>query len=190
MGKSGTHLSIWCPSLLSALRRLFRFPCHPRWFRAQRTSASFSLSLRPGIVAVLKGLLPPKKCLKQLDRPSPAGSPLEGTKLVVQSTPEASLKRLVPLVIFLAAWKLLPNVSQWVLRTVERGFKIKFGAHPPLFNGVFTTLVGPEQDLVMEQEDTLRKEAIEVVPPRGRESGFYSCYFIVPKKGGGGCVQF
>ncbi len=37
------------------------------------------------------------------------------------STPEASLERLVPLLDYLAAWKLLPNVSQWVLQTVEKG---------------------------------------------------------------------
>ncbi|KAI2664175.1 Protein P [Labeo rohita] len=30
----------------------------------------------------------------------------------------------------------------------------------------------------------LRKEAIEVVPPHDRESGFYSRYFVVPKKDG------
>ncbi|KAI2645233.1 Transposon Ty3-G Gag-Pol polyprotein [Labeo rohita] len=48
---------------------------------------------------------------------------------------------------------------------------------------------GPEQGLVMEQEvaTLLRKEAIEVVPPHDRESGFYSQYFIVPKKDGGLC---
>ncbi len=135
---------------------------------------------------VLRGSLPLKVCLEQLD-PPPAGHPLQGTKLVAQSTPEASLERLVPLVHFLAAWELLPNVSQWVLYTVERGYNIQFGSRPPLFNGVFPTLVDPEQALVMEQEvDTLlRKEAIEVVPPRDRESGFYSRYFIVPKKAGG-----
>ncbi len=46
------------------------------------------------------------------------------------------------------------------------------------------SLMGPEQALVMEQEvnTLLRKEAIEVVPPRNIESGFYSQYFIVPKK--------
>ncbi|KAI2653704.1 Transposon Ty3-G Gag-Pol polyprotein [Labeo rohita] len=87
----------------------------------------------------------------------------------------------------LAAWKLLPNVSAWVLRTVERGYRIQFGAPPPPFIGVSPTLVGPEQGLVMEQEvvSLLRKEAIEVVPPHDRESGFYSRYFIVPKKDGG-----
>ncbi len=48
-------------------------------------------------------------------------------------------------------------------------------------------VVGPEQALVMEKEvkTLLRKEAIEVGPPHERESGFYSRYFIVPKKDGG-----
>ncbi|KAI2647175.1 ATP-dependent RNA helicase dbp5 [Labeo rohita] len=47
------------------------------------------------------------------------------------------------------------------------------------------TLVGPEQGLVMEQEvDTLLRKAIDVVPSHDRESGFYSRYFIVPKKEG------
>ncbi|KAI2657632.1 Transposon Ty3-G Gag-Pol polyprotein [Labeo rohita] len=103
------------------------------------------------------------------------------TGLAAQTIPEASLERLVPLVDYLVAWKLLPNVSAWVLRTVERGYCIQFGAPPP------PTVVSPEQGLVMEQEveTLLRKEAIEVVPPHDRESGFYSRYFIVPKKDGG-----
>ncbi len=135
----------------------------------------------------LRGWLHLKTCLEQLDRPSPAGCPFQGTELAVQSIPEASLERLVPLVHFLTAWKPLPNVSQWVLHTVERGYKIQFGSCPPLFNGVFPTLWGPEQALVMEQEveRLLRKEAIDVVPPHDAEPGFYSRYFIVPKKDGG-----
>ncbi len=150
------------------------------------SSESFS-QLLPRNVAALRGSLPLKTCLEQLDRPSPAGYPFQGTELAVQSIPEASLERLVPLVHYLAAWKLLPNVSQWVLHTVERGYKIQFGSRSPLFNGVFPTLVGPKQALVMEQEveTILRKEAIEVVPPHNTESGFYSRYFIVPKKDGG-----
>ena len=78
-------------------------------------------------------------------------------------------------------------MSRWVLQTVEKGYRIQFGAPPPPFNGVFPTLVGPEQALILEQEvnTLLRKEAIEVVPPHDRESGFYSRYFIVPKKDGG-----
>ncbi|KAI2649150.1 Retrovirus-related Pol polyprotein from transposon 17.6 [Labeo rohita] len=43
------------------------------------------------------------------------------------------------------------------------------------------------QDAVVSGELITRvwKEAIEVVPPHDRESGFYSRYFIVPKKDGG-----
>ncbi len=103
------------------------------------------------------------------------------------NTPEASLERLAPLVDYLAAWKLLPNVSRWVLQTLEKGYRIQFGAPPPPFKRIFLTLVSPKQVLVLEQEviSLLRKEAIEVVPPLDREYGFYSWYFIVPKKDGG-----
>ncbi len=58
---------------------------------------------------------------------------------------------------------------------------------PPPFKGLFLTCVSPEQALVLEQEvsSLLRNEAIEVVSPLYRESGFYSRYFVVPKKDGG-----
>ncbi|KAI2645311.1 Transposon Ty3-G Gag-Pol polyprotein [Labeo rohita] len=143
--------------------------------------------LPPGNVAGPGGSPPPRGFQGPLVQVLPAGEPLQDTVLVTQQTPETSLKRLVPLVDHLAAWKLLPNVSAWVPRTVERGYRIQFGAPPAPFVRVSPTLVGPEQGLVMEQEvvSLLRKEAIEVVPPHDRESGFYSRYFIVPKKDGG-----
>ncbi|KAI2650264.1 Adenylosuccinate synthetase [Labeo rohita] len=47
-------------------------------------------------------------------------NPAHRTELAAQTTPEASLERLVPLVDYLAAWKLLPNVS--VTWTLESGF--------------------------------------------------------------------
>lgn len=97
---------------------------------------------------------------------------------------------LVPLVDYLGAWSCLPNISAWALRTVELGYRLQFSFPPPKFNGVVWTVVGPEQVRVMEQEvqSLLVKEAIERVPLPDRESGFYSRYFIVPKKDGG-CVQ-
>ncbi len=144
------------------------------------SSEHTSQFLPPGNVAELRCSPSLRGSLEQLVRPSPAGVPFQDAELASLVTPEASLERLVPLVDYLAAWKLLPNVSSWVLHTVERGYRIQFGSPPP-------TLVGPEQALVMEREvDTLlREEAIEVVPPHERESGFYSRYFIVPKKDGG-----
>ncbi|KAL0147294.1 hypothetical protein M9458_057396 [Cirrhinus mrigala] len=154
---------------------------------AATSSEHFPRFLPPGNVAEPGSSLPPRGSPGPPVQVLPAGKPLQDTVLAAQTTPEASLERLVPLVDYLAAWKLLPNVSAWVLHTVERGYRIQFGAPPPPFIGVSPTLVGPEQGLVMEQEvaTLLRKEAIEVVPPHARESGFYSRYFIVPKKDGG-----
>ncbi|KAI2651174.1 enzymatic polyprotein [Labeo rohita] len=127
-----------------ALRKPSCAPC--RCSRTQWSPASPYLSLyRP---AMQWGA----ESLEQLVRSVPAGVPLQGTELAVHTNPEASLKRLVLLVDYLAAWKLLPNVSAWVLRTVERGNCIQLGAPPPTFNGVFPTVVSPEQGLVMEQE--------------------------------------
>ncbi len=162
-------------------------PTLPVFQGAAVSSKCFSQSLPPGNIAELRASPPLRGSLEQLVQSSPAGPPLQGTKLAAPSTPEASLERLVPLVDYLAAWKLLPNLSRWVLQTVERGYRIQFGAPPPPFKGLFLTLVGPEQALVLEQEvnTLLRKEAIEVDPPLDRESGFYSRYFIVPKKDGG-----
>ncbi|KAL0160066.1 hypothetical protein M9458_043791, partial [Cirrhinus mrigala] len=123
--------------------------------------------------------VPDSRCSLPLWGQFPAGPPLQDSELAIQSTSEASLEQLVPLVDYLAAWKLLPNMSAWVLHTVEKGYSIQLGAQSPPFDGVFPTLVGPEQTLVMEQkvETLLRKEAIKVVPPHDRESRFYSRYF-------------
>ncbi len=68
------------------------------------------------------------------------------------------------------------------MHTAEQGYR---GALPAPFNGVTPTLVGPEQALVKEQEVStlLRKEAIEVVPPLDKESGFYSRIALFLGKG-------
>lgn len=103
------------------------------------------------------------------------------------STMSASLERLVPLVKFLPAWKALPNISQWVVRTVDKGYRLQFGSRPPKFMGVLETVVGPKQAQVMEQEvqSLLAKEAIDIIPPPDRNVRFCSLYFIVPKKAEG-----
>ncbi len=137
--------------------------------------------------AELRGSPPPFLWpLEQLERPSPAGAPLQGTELAALSTPEASLERLVHLVDYSAVWKILPNVSRWVMRTVEQGYR---GALPPPFNGVTPMLVGPEQALVMEQEVStlLKKEAIKVVPPLEKGPGSTA---VLPCSWERGCVLF
>ncbi len=52
---------------------------------------------------------------------------------------------------------------------------------------LLSVYLAPQQVLVMEQEvkALLEKGFIEYVPHSNRETGFYSRYFIVPKKDGG-----
>ncbi|MGL5156227.1 MAG: hypothetical protein ACRC9H_15100, partial [Aeromonas veronii] len=87
----------------------------------------------------------------------------------------------------MSEWKNLAKVSQWVLQTVGEGYLIQFKSRIPRFNGILPTVVDSEQALVMAKEvqALMQKEAIEKVPPHCRESGFYSRYFVVPKKDGG-----
>ncbi len=102
-----------CPQEISLLTL-------PVFQGAAVSSEHLSQSLPPGNVAELRGSQPLWGSLEQLERPSPAGPPLQGTELAALSTPEASLERLVPVVDYLVAWRLLPNVSRWVLHTVEQ----------------------------------------------------------------------
>ncbi len=132
------------------------------------SSKHFFQSLPPVNVAELRGSPPVWGSLEQLERPSPAFSPLQSTELAALSTPEASFERLFPLVDYLAAWKLL-SMSLCL----------------PPFNRVTPTLVGPEQALLREQEMStlLRKEAIKLVSPLDKEFGFYSRTSLFVGKG-------
>ena len=76
----------------------------------------------------------------------------------------------------------------WVVATVARGYRLQFRRRPPMFSGVKVTSV---QDPVLmsalatEVQELLLKGAISEVPPSAQLAGFYSKYFIVPKKDGG-----
>ncbi len=89
---------------------------------------------RSGLQRALLSVSSAKKCSGAGRLSTPSGvsraarsavscrSPLQGTELAALNTPETSLKRLVPLVDYSAAWKLLPIVSRWVMHTVEQGY--------------------------------------------------------------------
>ncbi len=97
-----------CPQEISLLTL-------PVFQGAAVSSERFSQSLPPRNVAELGDSPPLRRSLEQLDRPSPAGPPLQDTELAALSTPETSLERLVPLVGHPAAWEPLPSVSHWDL---------------------------------------------------------------------------
>ncbi|KAL0187989.1 hypothetical protein M9458_015088, partial [Cirrhinus mrigala] len=67
------------------------------------------------------------------------------------------------------------------------GYAIQFARRPPKFRGVLTTSVQGPNTAVLRAEIAvlLAKGAIETVPSAEMKKGFYSPYFIVPKKGGG-----
>ncbi len=102
-------------------------------------------------------------------------------------TAGTSVASLVPLVRSLGAWLALPRPSRWLMRTIRLGYAIQFARRPPKFRGVrFTSVLSKDAPLLRAEVTVLlAKDAIEPVPPAEMKSGFYSPYFIVPKKGGG-----
>ncbi len=94
---------------------------------------------------------------------------------------------LKPLRQFISAWKVIPGISRWLLSVIERGYTLQFRRRPPRFNGVVQSLTSPQNAQALRQEIgcLLEKGAVERVPPNELESGFYSRYFVVPKRDGG-----
>ncbi len=103
------------------------------------------------------------------------------------TTTGTSIVPLEPLALRLEAWLTLPSLSRWLTRTIRLGYAIQFTRRPPKFNGVLETSVAVRNGPVLRDEIAvlLAKDAIEPVPPAEMRQGFYSPYFIVPKKGGG-----
>ncbi len=96
-------------------------------------------------------------------------------------------EQLKPLRQFISAWKAIPGISRWLLNVIERGYTLQFRRRPPRFNGVVQSLTSPRNAQALRQEIgcLLEKGAVERVPPHELESGFYSRYFVVPKRDGG-----
>ncbi len=95
---------------------------------------------------------------------------------------------LLPLSHFIHKWEHLPGVSLWVLCTVRSGYTLQFGRNPPSFDGVHLTVVNSASEAsVLQQElcSLLQKGAIEEIPQSDIEQGFFSRYFLVPKRDGG-----
>ncbi len=79
------------------------------------------------------------------------------------------------------------TLDPWVIATLSHGYKLQFRRRAPYFNGVkITTAKYPNDAMMLAQQITelLGKEAIEPVEWSARLSGFYSIYYIIPKKVG------
>ncbi|XP_042583419.1 uncharacterized protein LOC109076134 [Cyprinus carpio] len=94
----------------------------------------------------------------------------------------SKVERLKPLAEYWATWRRLPDISQWVLRTVRHGYTIQFWKGPPPFSKVLPTTVCPGEASILSQEivSLLEKGAVEEVPPT-------QIVLLCPKKDGGLC---
>ncbi len=70
---------------------------------------------------------------------------------------------------------------------INKFYILQFFRRPPRFNGVLMSTVRERNASVLREEihNLLAKWAVEAVPLTDHESGFYSRYFLVPKKDGG-----
>ncbi len=123
--------------------------------------------------------------------PFPPGSQVHGTTVCDALPPHSRPRPILPVAKRVRFGDdipdMLPSLSCWLTRTIRLGYAILFTRRPPKFNGVLETSVAVRNAPVLREEIAvlLAKDAIEPVPPAEMRQGFYSPYFIVPKKGGG-----
>ena len=84
---------------------------------------------------------------------------------------------------YLPVWQTLTS-DRWVLEIIESGYALEFEIFPK-FRGVRETKVSNHSDLQILMEEVnslLSKNCIEKVPLDQEQAGFYSTFFLVPKK--------
>ncbi len=146
-----------------------------------------AVSSQESMVRVRQSRLGPREFGEDAsERTAPPSVPSTPTPFRCTTT-GTSIVLLEPLSQRLEAWLTLPSLSRWLTRTIRLGYAIQFTRRPPKFNGVLETSVAVRNALVLRKEIAvlLAKDVIEPVPPAEMRQGFYSPYFIVPKKGGG-----
>ena len=77
-----------------------------------------------------------------------------------------------------------------MVSTMTSGYCIQFLCRPPVTRTpTFTTVSDPQQRAVLQAElsTLLEKEAIREVPSGDHQAGFFSRYFLAPKRDGGLC---
>ncbi|XP_074481579.1 uncharacterized protein LOC141761839 [Sebastes fasciatus] len=76
----------------------------------------------------------------------------------------------------------------WVVATLSQGYNLQFRRRPPVFSGIrLTTVRDPTKSQALRQEIStlLGKGAIEELGLETQQGGFYSVYFLIPKREGG-----
>ncbi|XP_038158400.1 uncharacterized protein LOC119794765 [Cyprinodon tularosa] len=76
------------------------------------------------------------------------------------------------------------GASDWVIKTVSRGYRLQFAAAPPRFRGIVQSHARGEHAHILQEEiiSLQNKNAIRLLSQEESEEGFYTRYFLVPKK--------
>ena len=121
-----------------------------------------------------------------LFRTVPRGPPPPCAPLEAAVAPCMRAHDLTPLSLNLPAWAAC-GASPWVMRTISKGYKLQFARIPPTFKEVIFSHASGQAALVLQEEilSLLSKRAIREVPREKIREGFYSRYFLVPKRRGG-----
>ena len=83
---------------------------------------------------------------------------------------------------FLKEWEMITD-DQWVLSTIKEGLKLDFITKPPYTGVKQTNVTAQNLDILLQEVNALlEKGAIEPVPQNDIQKGFYSTFFLVPKK--------
>ena len=86
---------------------------------------------------------------------------------------------------FVDRWKLITDY-QWVISTIRDGLKLEF-LEISLFSRIKEIVVNAQNQNILQlgvKRNILEKGAIEPVPFQDSQRGFYSTFFLVPKKSG------
>ena len=83
---------------------------------------------------------------------------------------------------FVHQWEKITQ-DQWILSVLREGLMSDFMTNPP-FSVVRHTNVNAQNAAILQSEvgKVLQKVRIEPVPSAEMETGFYSTFFVVPKK--------
>ncbi|KAF0039330.1 hypothetical protein F2P81_007565 [Scophthalmus maximus] len=87
-----------------------------------------------------------------------------------------------------SVWHTLLSMNGWMSRVIKDGYTLQFASPPSPFNGLLETVMSSQagaEALMTELSEILVKEAISRVPSGQECKGYYSRYFLVPKKTGG-----
>ena len=85
---------------------------------------------------------------------------------------------------FLPFWEMI-TTDPWVLNVIRQGYSLEL-LRIPRFNGIHRTPVRDGGSALSDEVvDLCEKSAVRPIPLGQEREGFYSTYFIVPKKDGG-----